>query len=109
MTVRSPPVLTRPARVRSIQPVLDTRQKQLLAWQRLLLDWHRSRNRYSLEVNEWELFDNPAINSAPQRARNPIPRASSSRKCVAGKLDRKGRETVLDFLVQNGARVHALG
>lgn len=48
----------------TIQPNIDTRKKQLEAWCQYVLDWQKSQNSHSLDVNEAQtsVFTNKEIN-----------------------------------------------
>jgi len=49
----------------TLQPNLDTRQKQIDGWCALILDYHRQKKQYTLDVNEAQssdLFNNKSLN-----------------------------------------------
>ena len=49
----------------TLQPHLETRQKQLSVWKQLILDYHRYHKKYTFEINQAlssRLFNNRTIN-----------------------------------------------
>jgi|TARA_B110000208_G_C11570689_1_gene358787 ESCRT-II complex subunit VPS25 len=71
----------------SLQPVLETRQRQLAAWMEVILEWSRSSRVSAVAVGEFPLFVNAEIER---------------------KLDDAAARAVLDHLAANGACVVAL-
>ena len=61
------PRSARAAPRRRLQPVADTRSKQLQMWQTLIVDWHRAHRQFTMALDDWPLFENASI-SRPSRA-----------------------------------------
>jgi ESCRT-II complex subunit VPS25 len=65
----------------TIQPVEQTRLKQMESWRDILIKWVKHTKKASIDVNKCEIFENTAINR---------------------KLSEKDRVEVLDYLVGKG-------
>ena len=63
----------------TIQPVLETRKKQLKVWQDLIVNWHKIQATEVLNLNDWKLFENSSINRS---------------------VDMDGRRTIVEYLVR---------
>ena len=45
----------------TLQPVAETREKQLTLWADLVLDWAKATNTWSMALHKCPLWENPAI------------------------------------------------
>lgn len=53
----------------SLQPVRDTREKQVKLWKELILDYCRTQKIFMIDIEEnFPLFSNPAIESKSRTA-----------------------------------------
>jgi ESCRT-II complex subunit VPS25 len=72
----------------TLQPVKETREKQLDAWRELVLDYTRSKRVFSFNPQTFELFENKSIN----RSLNESARTALVEDLVAkGACQRAGR------------------